>query len=214
MKYFSLIYQGDVHPAPEEKVISSESFSKILEAQEIIEKAKEDAQMLLQETNAQCEEIKQEAKEQGFQEGLDKFNLHVIKMDQELKKIRHELHRLVLPIALTAAKKIVGKELSTFPETIVDILIQTLAPISQSHKVIIFLNKQDKEIVESQKPRILEILKQVEVLSIQEKPGISPGGCIIQTDTGMINATIENQWASLERAFNKYFSQQQPKESA
>lgn len=212
MKFFSLIYQGDVHPSTEEKIIPAESYSTLLSAIEIIEKAKEDAKTLHEETKKACEEIKEEAKNQGFQEGLDQFYLHVVKMDQELKKIRHELHRLVLPIALTAAKKIVGKELATFPETIVDIVMSTLAPISQSHKVTIYLNKQDKEIVESQKPRILEILKQVEMLSIQEKAGIMPGGCIIQTETGMINATIENQWASLERAFNKYFAQQQAKE--
>jgi type III secretion protein L len=205
MKFFSLIYQGDVRPAADEKVIPAEEYSKILEAYAIIEKAKEDAKTLLDKTKKECALLKEKAKQEGIEEGLEQYNLQILKMDQELKKLRHELQRMVLPIALKAAKKIVGKELSIFPETIVDIVLQALTPISQSHKVIIFVNKQDKELLESHKPQLLEMLKQVETLSIQEKSGISPGGCIIQTEAGLINATIENQWAALEKAFEKYF---------
>lgn len=205
MKFFSLIYQGDVRPAADEKVIPAEEYSKILEAREIIEKAKEDAKALLDKTKKECAALKEKAKQQGIEEGLEQYNLQILKMDQELKKLRHELQRMVLPIALKAAKKIVGKELSIFPETIVDIVLQALTPISQSHKVIIFVNKQDKELLESHKPKLLEMLKQVDTLSIQEKSGISPGGCIIQTEAGLINAAIENQWTALEKAFEKYF---------
>ncbi|HSX03968.1 MAG TPA: HrpE/YscL family type III secretion apparatus protein [Rhabdochlamydiaceae bacterium] len=205
MKFFSLIFQGEIHPAAEEKVIPAESYSQILEAYEIIEKAKEDAKALHDKTKKECAGLKEKAKQQGMEEGLEQFNVQILKMDQELKKLRHDLQRMVLPIALKAAKKIVGKELAIFPETIVDIVLQALEPISQSHKVTIFVNKQDKEMLESQKPKILERLAQIETLSIQEKSGVAPGGCIIQTESGMINATIENQWASLEKAFEQYF---------
>lgn len=210
MKFFSLIFRGEVHPSTDEKVIPAESYGKILDASAVLEKAKEDAKAFLEKTKNDCAQLREHAKTLGFAEGLEQFNVHVLHMDQELKKIRHELHRLVLPIALKAAKKIVGKELELFPETIVDIVLQALAPITQSHKVIIFLNKQDKDIVESQKSKLQEMLKQIDLFSIQEKAGITPGGCVIQTESGMINATIENQWTALERAFEKYFKQQQP----
>ncbi len=206
MKFFSLIFQGDVHPATEEKVIPAESYSQMLEAYEIIEKAKADAKALHEKTKKECATLKKKAKKQGMEEGLVQFTEQIVKMDQELKQLRHQLQRMVLPIALKAAKKIVGKELTIFPETIVDIVMQALAPATQSHKITIFVNKQDKEILESEKPKIMEILKQTDTISIQEKSGIAPGGCIIQTESGMINATIENQWAALEKAFEKYLT--------
>lgn len=208
MKFFSLIFRGEVHPSADKKVIPAESYSEMLDASEVLEKAKQDAQAFLEKTKNDCTQLREHAKTLGFAEGLEQFNIHVLHMDRELKKIRHELHRLVLPIALKAAKKIVGKELELFPETIVDIVLQALAPITQSHKVIIFLNKQDKDIIESHKSKFQEMFTQIDLFSIQEKAGIAPGGCIIQTESGMINATIENQWAALERAFEKYFRQQ------
>ena len=48
------------------------------------------------------------------------------------------------------------------------------------------------------------MFEQINILSIQEKGDISPGGCIIETETGIINASIENQWNALELAFKRY----------
>lgn len=204
MKFFSLIFQGDIHPASDEKVIPADSYSQLLEAQEIIDKAREDAARLLEETQKECELLREEAHQKGFEEGLEKFNHGLISLDREEKRMRHDLHRLVLPVAMAAAKKVVGKELELSPETIVDIVLQAIAPATQCQRVTIFVSKQDQEALEAARPKIAEILTQVESIAIQAKPGLTPGSCIIQTEKGMINATIENQWDALERAFIKF----------
>ncbi len=204
MKFFSLLFQGDIHPSSDEKIIPAAQFSKLLEASEVLEKAKADAQKLLDDTTKDCEELKKDAKDQGFEQGLEAFSEQILYQNEQLKAIRHNLQQMVLPITLKAAKRIVGKELETFPETILDIVMEAIAPITESHRVTIFVNKDDKQYLDAKKPKLQEKLDQVEILTIQERGDISPGGCIIQTESGMINATIENQWKALERAFEKY----------
>lgn len=211
MKWFSLVYQGDVHPARDEKVIPKDAYSKLLTAEEIVDKAKEDAQALLENTRKECEALKEQAKSEGFQEGLEKLNEQVLFLNDQLKAIRLNMQQLILPIALKAAKKIVSKELEIFPETIVDIVSEVLTPIAESLQVTIYVNKEDKEILDANKPKIKEILQQVETLVVQEKGDIEKGGCVIKTEGGMINATVENQWRALERAFVKYQQAQQAK---
>lgn len=201
-----MIYQGDIHAATDEKLIPAEDFSVLVSASEILEKAIEDAEAYRQETEKECDQLREEAKNKGFAEGLALFNEHLIHFDTQLKTIQHDTHQTILPLALTAAKKIVAKELELHPETIVDIVLQTLAPITQSHRIIIYVNKADKEILEKHKSRIRETLDQIQSLSIQERQDILPGGCIIETESGIINATIENQWRALEKAFEKYRS--------
>lgn len=204
MKFFSFIYQGEIHPATEEKVILAEDFSTLMEAIEILNRAKEDAEHYKKKIEEECEQLKEKANEEGFAEGLQKFNEHLIHFDKQLRLIRMDLQKQILPLALKAAKKIVGEQLSLNPETIVEIVIQTLAPVTQNHRFIIYVNKIDKEILETQKPKIRSILDQVQTLTIQERNDISPGGCIIETESGIINASIENQWRALESAFEKY----------
>ncbi|MBI2742733.1 MAG: HrpE/YscL family type III secretion apparatus protein [Chlamydiales bacterium] len=204
MKFFSLIYQGEIHPESEEKVIPADQYSILLEAKEIVAKAKEDAKRLHLQTEEECVELRKAAEEKGFQDGLVKFDEHLLFFDSELKRIRHEAMQAVLPLALKAAKKIVGKELETHPETIVDIVIQALAPVTQSHRIKIYVSREEKEAVEAEKTKIRAILEQVESLSVLERHDIAPGGCIIETEAGIINATIENQWRALEAAFERY----------
>jgi type III secretion protein L len=204
MKFFSLIYQGDVHTETDEKVISAKDYSTLLEAAEIVKKAKEDALAYRKEVEKECEKLKEEARKEGFDAGLLAFNEHTLFFEQELKKIRHETNKQILPLALKAAKKIVGTELKTHPETIVDIVLQALLPVTQNLRINIFVNKADKELLENEKARIKNILEQVESFSIQERPDVLPGGCIIETETGIINASLENQWRALEGAFDKY----------
>ena len=204
MKFFSLIYQGDVHPATDDKVIPAEDFSTLMEASDIIARAKEDAKRYKEVVETECQKLKEDAKEAGFAEGLEKFNEHLIHFDKQLRVINMDLQKQILPLALKAAKKIVGEQLSLHPETIVEIVIQTLAPVTQNRRFTIYVNKVDKEILEAEKTRIKSILEQVQVLTISERPDIAPGGCIIETESGIINASVENQWRALESAFEKY----------
>lgn len=210
MKFFSLIYQGEVHPSEEEKVIPAEDFSTLMEASELLVRAKEDAAQYKIQVKEECERLKGEAKEAGFVQGLEEFNEHLIQFDKQLHQLRLELQKQILPLALKAAKKIVGEQLSVKPETIVDIVLQSLTPVTQNRRFTIYVNKIDKEVLETEKQRLKEILEHVQILTIQERADVAPGGCIIETESGIINATIENQWRALEAAFENYMKQGVP----
>lgn len=47
-------------------------------------------------------------------------------------------------------------------------------------------------------------MDQVESFTILDRADITPGGCIIETESGIINASFENQWRALEMAFERY----------
>ena len=204
MKFFSLIYQGEVHPSTDQKVIPQAEYSTLVSAHEIQVMALKDAEELHKKTQEECLELKETAKKEGFNEGLSLFNAHVAYFEGELTKIRHEMQQAMLPLVLQAAKRVVGRQLELNPDTIVDIVLQALAPITQNARVTINVNKADRESLEREKPRLKEILEQVKTLKIVERGDVSPGGCIIETETGIINATLENQWRSIETAFEKY----------
>lgn len=202
-KLFSLI-QSQIYTSSKKKVIPAQDFTTLMEAAQILEKARQDAEELRQKVDTECVELKETAKKEGFEEGLSQLNDQILSLDQEKKRLRHEMNKLILPLALKAAKKIVAKELQTAPETIVDIVLQALLPVTQNHHVTIWVNKADKEILDTNKQKLKEKLEQVESLAIREREDVSPGGCIIETESGIINASIETQWRVIEAAFERY----------
>lgn len=203
-KYFSLIYSGEIHRGEEDKVIPGEEFSELLKAVDVLKKAKDDVKTYLNENKKECQKYLEEAKESGFNQGLTEFNKQILHYEQKMRQFEHELQKLVLPLALKAAKKIVGRELETNPETIIDIVRQNLKPVTQKHHIKIYVSKQDRELLEKKKKEIKAILEHVQSFAIEEREDVSPGGCIIETEAGIINASLENQWRALEAAFEAF----------
>lgn len=204
MKLFSLIDKDEIHISKKKRIIPATAFEEILEAKEIIDKAHKDAAKYSEKCKKQCKDARAKSREEGYQEGLKSLNEHILALDAKIREVHHEMHKMILPIALKAAKKILGRELETKPESIVDIVLQALRPVREAHRIKILVSKEDLPTMEEHKADIKEKLDQVEVLTIEERPHLNHGDCIIETESGIINATLENQWRALEAAFETH----------
>jgi type III secretion protein L len=202
-KCFSLINGREVVLGPQSKVIPANEFSTILSAEEVLEKVKEDAENYRLQVVKECELIKEAAQNEGFNEGFREWLQHVAALEDEVIKVRKDLEKMLIPVALKAAKKIVGREIELSEDTIVDIVSNALKQVAQHKKVTIYVNPKDLDGLEHGRTRLRKIFESLEVLSLRQRGDISPGGCIIETEGGIINAQIENQWRSLEQAFER-----------
>lgn len=202
-KIFDLIRGDSIHIAPKTKFIPAEDFSTLQNAIEVLEIVHQDAEKYKIQVADECESLKAQAQQEGFEAGFQAWLEIIAKQEAEILNVRAEIQKVIAPVALKAAKKIVGRELETSEDAIVDIVLNSLKAVSQHKKITIFVNKKDIKFLEAQKPRLRELFEELEVLSIRERADITPGGCVIETEGGIINAQIENQWRVLERAFSK-----------
>ena len=200
-KIFSLIHGDKVHLGPNTKIIPAESFSTVLEATELLEQVRQDATRYKIEVAQEIEALKEQAELQGFEAGFAKWMEQIAKLENEIIQSSQHLEKLVIPIALKTAKKIVGKEIELSESAIVDIISENLKAVSQHKKITIYVNKKDLDIVESNRPRLKTIFESLEVLSLRERADVTPGGCVIETEGGIINAKLENRWRIMESAF-------------
>ncbi len=203
-KFFSLISGKEVRIASGEKVVPAREFSTLEDANEILKTVKAEAVVYKQDVAIEGEKIRELAFEEGFQEGLVSLNKHLLALDEELKHLREDIQKKILPLSLKAARKIIGEELRLHPDRIVDIVLGSLKPVTQHRKIVIYVNKADLQMLEEGKNRIKKIFEHLESLSIQERSDIEPGGCMIETEAGIINAQLENQWRALESAFESF----------
>ncbi len=203
-KFFSLISGAEVRIAPGEKVIPAKEFSSLKNANDILKTIKAESFAYKQEVAKEAEITKETAFQEGFQEGLESLNKHLFALDEELKALREDVQKKILPLALKAAKKLIGEELRLHPDRIVDIVLTSLKPVTQHRKITIYVNKADLDQLEASKSKIRNVFEHLESLSIQERDDIEPGGCMIETEAGIINAQLENQWRALEAAFESF----------
>ena len=207
MYLFSMIKGGNVHTANSRKIIPKAEYSTLMQAKDILDQAHKEREELLEETRKECEELKKQAEAQGFQKGLEMFNDQIMGLETSIKTTRHELQAQVLPLALKASKRIVGEELTLNPDSIVNIVQQAIRPVTTHQQVKIYVNKADMGKLIAHRDDLKMKFEKLESLTIEERSDISEGSCIIETEVGIINATLENQWRALEGAFDTYMKQ-------
>jgi len=207
MKLLTLLNKEEIHLTKNKKIIRAEEFSQLLEASEIVKLTEENAKTYVKEYKKKCQKVRAKAKEEGYQEGLTELNRQILSLENKVKHVRQEMMKSILPLAMKAAKRIVGRELELKPDSIVDIVLQGIKPVKEAQRIKIFVAKDDLKHLEEKKPEIKQQLEHAEMFAIEEREDLAQGDCIIETEGGIINATLENQWRALEAAFETYLKQ-------
>lgn len=68
-KLFALLSNEELHLTEGQKIVPKDDFTTLVEAAQIEQKAKENADNLLQETEKKCEELKEAAQKRDFKKG-------------------------------------------------------------------------------------------------------------------------------------------------
>lgn len=205
-RFFSLIHRdADIRLSPGTKIVPSDAISQLLEARDVLDKVREDALLYRQKVAEECEKLKEEAQKEGYAEGFKEWAEEIIKLQEQIQSVRAEYSKMLAPVALKATQKIVGDVLKSTADGAYNIVANALKPVLQHKKITIYVNKEDLTSLEKNRERLKNLFEGIEVLSIRESEDVTQGGCIIETEGGIINARLENQWAVLERAFEKLF---------
>lgn len=200
-KLLTLIQEGSVHLAPGKKIIPASELGSLKDASEALKKVLEEGKQYRLDVAKECEQLKENAFKEGYEEGFEQWAEHLAKFEKQLEDLRQEMQKAIIPIALKTAKKMVGREIELSEETIVDIVASNLKAVAQHKRITIYVNKKELDILEKNKPRLRELFEHVESLSIRPRDDVSRGGCIIETEVGIVNAQMEHRWHVLEKAF-------------
>jgi flagellar assembly protein FliH len=105
-----------------------------------------------------------------------------------LEQLDEDIERSLVDLVILIARQLIRRELKTGHGEIVAVLREAVAslPIASRHPRI-HLNPEDIEIVR----QAFSLGEAQEAYKIEEDPLIARGGCLIETETSYIDATIE-----------------------
>jgi type III secretion protein L len=204
-EFFSLIHGSEVHLAPNKKIIPAKEFETLLNAKDVLKKVQEDAHEYREEVMKECEALKEQAQKEGYEAGFQEWAEYILAFQNKTDSIRQEYVKMLAPVTLKATQKIVGKAFELSNDLIYKIVENALKPVLQHKRITIYVNKDDVQFLEEHREDLKSLFESIEILSIRERDDVTKGGCVIETEGGIINARLENQWAVLEKAFEKLF---------
>lgn len=202
MTLFSLIDHTQVHLAAGMRIIKQDDYQKIQDIQQIIQKTIDDTASYKQAAITEVEKAKEQAKLEGYQEGLARWSEELAKVHEEIDKIKEEYEKIILRTAMMAAQKFVGRELKIDPQALVDIVKVSLKAVAQHKRISIYCSPKDLEVLDQARPQLKTLFEELEVLGVYAKDSLEPGSYIIETERGIINhSELGKVWEALEKAF-------------
>ncbi|MFQ5479834.1 MAG: FliH/SctL family protein [Thermodesulfobacteriota bacterium] len=107
------------------------------------------------------------------------------------KELFGECEHEVVELAMSVARKVIQRELSLREDSIVYVVKEALKAAVTNGKILIRLNPADMEMINGHGKDFQRFTKGFSAVAIEGDEGVSRGGCIIETDSGEVDATIE-----------------------
>ncbi|MDR2481716.1 MAG: flagellar assembly protein FliH [Spirochaetaceae bacterium] len=194
------------------------------EADNMLENARKDAEQIKSGAQTQakeiedaagskCESARKTAYDEGFEKGREEgysagfaevqrlvTRAHVIleRIQDKRSDILDEAEQQIIDLSLLVSRKVV----KTIPETcrtvVVENIKEALARVKCRGKIMIKVNLADLELATERLAEFTKLVEDSGSMQILEDTSVDPGGCVIETDFGEIDARIANQLAELE----------------
>ncbi len=183
-------------------------------ASQIVSQAQLEAQEFMENAQAEIESMRERAKEEGLEEGKSEGQQQISELiNQALetlndaikqrKKIIKDSEGELVRLSLKIAEQIIRSEVSLHKDVVLNIVTEAINKISDRESVIVKVNRDDVEHIKKYKDRIAGIVDGVKNLSILEDSQVDPGGCVVETNLGYVDARISTKISLIEQALGK-----------
>ena len=179
-----------------------------LEAWENADSKKEETENDLLGMQENISSIEQEAYEKSFAQGeKDGFEFgekkaikvaeNIENLFNEMVSLKHDIskqyEREIIDLIFAVAEKIVHHEVRSKESVIKNAIFEALELAVEKSKVIFNVNPDDYDYVEKLRPELFNQNKGLKSIVVTSDPGVSRGGCYLETPYGNIDATIESK---------------------
>lgn len=167
-----------------------------------------DDRNLVSRAQEESENIKKSAFEEGYRLGLEKAETDLNKFRNELEHFmnaRKDVFEYIAPdileISVDIAKTIIKKELEADPQVLVNTIVEVLRTVSKNEpKIIIKVRPQSVQFIKDTIPNITYQYGIDSKINIVSDPSIDEGGCVLQTNNGIVDASIDTQLEIIKKA--------------
>ncbi|WP_027307536.1 FliH/SctL family protein [Caloramator sp. ALD01] len=186
------------------------------DAKKIINEANKNALEIINNAKQNSKKILEDAKEEGYKEGLTKgyndgYNKAILEAKGEAYKIIEEANKYlegiytevngyvkkskndIINLAVEIAKEVLKSELSISSEAIINCAQKALSKVKQKSNIILKTSINDYKILKLRQEELEQFIDSSSALIIVADSNLQNGDIYIETNNGIIDATVETQ---------------------
>lgn len=167
-----------------------------------------DERNLVSRAHEEAHTIKDSAAQEGYKTGIEKAQEDIEKVREsilEFLKAKQEVFEYIAPdileISVDIARKIIKKEIEQDPQLILETILDVLKNVSREEvRVSLRVNPSQVSLAKENLPEIISTIGLEAKVSVISDENIDEGGCILYTNNGVVDATINTQLEIIKEA--------------
>ena len=183
------------------------------EAEQLVADARRQANELETETRKTLEAEKSEALEQsreagraeGYAEGkaevdrlIERTRTVLERAQDKRGEILSDTEREIVDLVLLISRKVIKVISDSQREVVISNVVQALRKVRDRGNISVRVNLADLKLTTDHTKDFIKMLEGAKSIQVVEDSSVDPGGCVIETDFGEIDARISSQLAELE----------------
>lgn len=150
----------------------------------------------------------------GYNRGLDEGKAEARRIIGQIQPLLTEIVKRkneiylsaeedIRKLAMIIAEKVIGTQAQCCQELVLDTVKRSLPLLLERSRLTIKVAPEQEQFMNDNFGRILDMDKDLKEVKIESDRRISPGGCILETSSGRVDARIEKQLEVLTTALQK-----------
>jgi type III secretion protein L len=181
-----------------EKVIKGEAYDATVEAGQIVEAAHAQARQIVQAAERERLSIVEAARLEAYEQGLQQWNAAVVEANAARDRHLAESEPEMIRLAVRIAQKIIGEELRLNPQAIVSMAAECLHGLRRERSLTLRVPPGDVDLLRERIALLREAAGAHRSIEVVADASIASGGCIVESEYGIIDARLETQIRCME----------------
>lgn len=181
-------------------IVDADVYDAKLEGDRLVAEARAEAERELAAARDEVERLTRKAEAEGRERGLGAVTELLVGARAVAARARAGAEAELRVLGVRIAEKILGRELALQPAAVVDVVAEALRHAGEPRELVVRCATEDLEALERGKPRLVERCRAARAVRFVADDRVARGGCIIETELGVVDARLSTQLDAIERA--------------
>ncbi len=181
-------------------VVRRPELEELSEARRAIATAREEARSILASAEAEAEKARLRGYEDGLARARQEAAAAAVALRAEALRLRAEAGERLVRLAVDLARRVLKEELRQHPEALESLARGALSQVSWCQRVTLRLHPEDADRLRSAAPDLAQAMTPGAELRLEPDETLAPGSCLVETEAGELDGSVEVQLAALQEA--------------
>lgn len=167
-----------------------------------------DDRNLISRAQEEAESIKETAAKEGYRAGLEQaendiglLRTKIADFVSSKKEVFEYIAPDILEISVDIARKIIKREVEQNPQVILDSIVDVMRTLSKEEpRITVKLNPLQVDLVKTELPEYISSMGIEAKINVVGDDSIAEGGCILNTNNGIVDASLDTQLEIIKEA--------------